>query len=47
MALGIALGNFTPATIYHYQPQAEGEHYKGMYNLEMVKNYRPQYVPQT
>ncbi len=47
IALGIALGNFTPATIYHYQPQAEGEHYKGMYNLEMVKNYRPQYVPQT
>ncbi|MDD5625177.1 MAG: SAVED domain-containing protein [Candidatus Cloacimonetes bacterium] len=47
MALGIALGHFNPATVYHYQPQTEGEHYQGMYNLEMVKNYRPQYIPQT
>jgi len=47
MALGIALGHFTPATIYHYQPQAEREHYKGMYDLEMVKNYRNQFASQT
>ena len=39
MALGIALGHFVPATVYHYQPQSSTTSYQGMYELEKSLRY--------